>query len=952
MIFEPRYRSITARYGIAVLAVALAIGGRLLLDPIMDLQFPYALLFIALLGASWIGGLGPGLFALVAGAVGSLYFLVPPRGTFGPKDPQQWAGLMLYLATGLGIVLSAWNMRIAMRRVAQHAEADLRAAEERFRLLVEGTTDYAMMMLDPQGNVVSWNPGAERITQYRSDEIVGRHVSTFYEPEDVRRGLPQRELDVAAAEGRYEDEGRRVRKDGSRYWSNVVVAALRGEDGRLRGYAKITRDVTEKRKAEESDRLLAEEEAARRTAEDFADVVQQQREQLRITLQSIGDAVISTDAAGRVTFLNPIAERLTGWTSAEATGRPLPEVFRIVNEQTRRMVENPAERALREGVIVGLANHTILLARDGRETAIDDSAAPIRDSVGTVIGAVLVFRDVAERRKTEQTAKFLAEAGNALAAVADFDTMLRRVARLAIPYFADWVTIDLLEADGTLRRVAVDHADPSKVAAAEELHRLYPPDPDASRGIWRILKSGESELAMEITDELLRDAFRDEELVRRVRALGLTSYIGVPILIRGTAGGVITFACAESGRNYDPSDLAVAEDLASRAAVALENARLYGELQTADRRKDQFLAILAHELRNPLAPIFNGLHVLRLAGGSGQAAEQTCTMMERQLSQMARLVDDLLDVSRINSDKLELRCETVELAAVLQSAVETSRPQIEARGHELTVAIPARSIYLDADFVRLAQVFSNLLNNAARYTERGGRVSLTVECREGEAIVSVRDTGIGIPPDMLDSVFELFMQLDRAVERRQGGLGIGLMLVKRLVEMHGGAVEARSEGAGRGSEFVVRLPAVVVASSAAEAGPAKPPAADVPSRRRVLVVDDNRDAALTLSMLVRVMGGEVRSAHDGRQALVEAEQFRPDVILLDLGLPEMDGLEVCRRVRELPWGRGVLLVALTGWGQDDDRRRSREAGFDRHLVKPVDADLLDDLLRDAKPSQA
>jgi signal transduction histidine kinase/CheY-like chemotaxis protein len=515
----------------------------------------------------------------------------------------------------------------------------------------------------------------------------------------------------------------------------------------------------------------------------------------------------------------------------------------------------------------------------------------------------------------------------------DFDSTLQKVASLAVPSFADWATVDMAEADGTLRRVAVAHADPAKVELAHELHRRFPPDPAAPQGVWNVLRTGRAEIVPEITDELLSQSTRDADLLRIVRQLGLKSYIGVPLKVRGKPLGVITFVAAESGRRYDEADLATAQDLADRAAIAVENAQLYRELRDADRRKDEFLATLAHELRNPLAPIRNGLQVLRLSGKETGVAADARSMMERQLSQMVRLVDDLLDVSRISRNKLDLKRQRVALAAVVHSAVETSRPLVEQARHTLAVALPPDPVDLDADLVRLAQVFSNLLNNAAKYSERGGHISLTVDPRGGEAVVTVKDGGVGIPPHMLPKIFDLFTQVDRSLERSQGGLGIGLTLVRRLVEMHGGSVEARSEGHGLGSEFAVRLPmlpAAAVQPPAGTGGTAQPPA-----RRRVLVADDNADAAESLAMMHEIMGNEVRMANDGLRAVEEAVAFRPDMILLDIGMPGLNGYEACRAIREQPGGAEPVIVACTGWGQEEDRRRAFDAGFDHHLTKPV-----------------
>jgi PAS domain S-box-containing protein len=365
------------------------------------------------------------------------------------------------------------------------------------------------------------------------------------------------------------------------------------------------------------------------------------------------------------------------------------------------------------------------------------------------------------------------------------------------------------------------------------------------------------------------------------------------------------------------------------------------QLLAADHRKNEFLATLAHELRNPLAPIRNGLEIYRLGQGDPKAMEEARGMMERQVAQMVRLVDDLLDVSRISRGTIELRKERIELKRIVQQAIETSRPIIDLSGHRLSVELPSGAIYVDADLTRMAQVFSNILNNAAKYTEPGGHIRLAVEREGDEVVASIKDTGIGIPAHMLPNVFDMFTQVDRSLERAQGGLGIGLSIVKRLVEMHGGAVEAKSDGHGAGSEFVVRLPVVLsVVTPQSEVDDST----SASGRRRILVVDDNRDAARTLALILQLTGNESKTAHDGLEALELGAKFLPDLILLDIGMPKLNGYDTARRIRQQPWGKHITLVALTGWGQDEDRRQSQEAGFDLHMVKPIDPKDLEKLL--------
>ncbi|WP_052376428.1 hybrid sensor histidine kinase/response regulator [Chondromyces apiculatus] len=466
--------------------------------------------------------------------------------------------------------------------------------------------------------------------------------------------------------------------------------------------------------------------------------------------------------------------------------------------------------------------------------------------------------------------------------------------------------------------------------------------------------TGQTAIATDIETDPRWASFRGPVLEQGLRACWST-----PILSSGGAVlGTFALYCREA-RGPTPDDMDLVERLTRTAALVIERhretedreqtERALRELREQDRRKDEFLATLAHELRNPLAPMRNALEILRLS--TDPAAQDSARhMTERQLRQVVRLVDDLLDISRINTGKLELRRERVDLRAVLRSAVETSRPLIDAGSHTLLVVLPDTPLHLDADPTRIAQVILNLLNNAAKYSEPGGRITLTVTCAGAEAVIRVKDTGVGIAADMLPRIFDMFTQVDRSLEKAQGGLGIGLTLVKRLVEMHDGAISAASEGPGKGSEFVIRLPL----KDGAEISPAtiRPAAPDAEqgSRLRVLVVDDNHDSAESLAMLLELTGHEVRTAHDGIEALQAAETFQPALILLDIGLPGLNGYEVAQRIRANPALTGVKLAALTGWGQAEDRRRSRASGFDYHLVKPTDPNAVEKIIAEIEAS--
>jgi signal transduction histidine kinase/ActR/RegA family two-component response regulator len=408
---------------------------------------------------------------------------------------------------------------------------------------------------------------------------------------------------------------------------------------------------------------------------------------------------------------------------------------------------------------------------------------------------------------------------------------------------------------------------------------------------------------------------------------GAMDYVGVPVVPEILRAKVAVFAdLYRKSRRLERMNEELERRVEERTA----------ELRASDRRKDEFLAILAHELRNPLAPMLNSLHVLRASAEPVQR-RHAVSVMDRQLGHLVRLVDDLLDVSRITTGKLELRTETVKLVEALEHAVERVQPEIQHKTQELVVDVGDDDLIVSGDAMRLTQIFSNLLQNASKFSERGGNISVRAERSGGEAVVSVRDNGDGIAPELLESIYDLFLQGDRSLERRQNGLGIGLTIVKRLVEMHRGSVVARSDGPGAGSEFSVRLP---IADPVADSTCTPDTGQWVGSAQRILLADDNRDSLESLALLLELQGNEVRTAPDGAHAVAEAEKFRPDVALLDVGMPRMNGYDACRLIRAQEWGRNMLLVALTGWGQEADRKRSQEAGFDQHFVKPVDPKVL------------
>ena len=617
--------------------------------------------------------------------------------------------------------------------------------DEPFRKIVEDVQDYAIFLLDRGGHVRSWNSGAQRIKGYSADEIIGRHFSAFYPHEAIERRWPQQELEFASAQGRFEDEGWRVRKDGTLFWANVVITALRSASGEVRGFAKITRDLTGRRRQEEA--------------------LRQSEERFRLLIESVRDyAIFMLDTQGRVASWNAGAERINRYRADEIIG----EHFRVFyNEEARRRgwPEEELRRARDEG---RYEEEGIRLRKDGSTFWANVVITPVWDAAGELRGYAKVTRDLTDRKRVET-------------------------------------------------------------------------------------------------------------------------------------------------------------------------------LETTERQTQEFLAVLAHELRNPLAPISNALNLLVRKSTADPAEIWVRDVLQRQTAQLSRLVDDLLDISRITRAALVLDRKPTDLRTIVRHAADASLQWFEGRRQTLAVSLPEERLVAEVDEVRMGQVVQNLLHNASKYTAESGAIELTARRQGDDAVIVVRDNGIGMTPEVLATAFELFKQARQGLDRSQGGLGVGLTLVQRIVKMHGGNVEAKSEGPGRGSEFVVRLalrkePAIV--RPGAEA-----PAMGKGPKRRILVVDDNRDAAHALRLLLENDGHEVRVAGDGPTGLAMAREYRPDVALLDIGLPQMNGFELAQQMRRDPALGTTLLVAVTGYGQMHDRARASASGFNHHLVKPVEFSALQQLLR-------
>ncbi len=750
-------------------------------------------------------------------------------------------------------------------------------AQARLAAIVEWSDD-AIISKDLNGVITSWNRGAQRIFGYTAEEAIGQSI-TMLIPEGHLDEEPRILERIRSGQAIDHYETVRRRKDGELIDISLTVSPIIDRQGRIVGASKIARNVTERRRLD--------------------DALRARTEQYETLLNAAPVGVFVLDGELRLCDVNPTARQAFG-DLPDLIGREFGELARAIwpppyvdlslaqFQHTLKTGESftvPefSERRLDRGVMEHYESHIHRIRLpDGR------------------LGVVCYFRDIsAQVRAREQ----IIESGRRLRFV--MDSMPQKIFTATPSGDVDYFNPAWMEFTGLSFEQIRDWG---------WTQFIHPEDVGQNVRVWRhSIETGKP--------------FQFEHRFRRADGQ-YRWHLSRAVALKDESGNVLMWVGANT-------------DVHEQKETADELHRLAADLSRADRRKDEFLATLAHELRNPLAPLRNSLAILRLPGAA-PAAEGLHEMMERQVTHMVRLVDDLLEISRITRGKIELRKEKVELAAVIRAAIETSQPAIEAAGHQLSVDLPQEPVWLEADPVRLAQVFSNLLNNAAKYTESGGQIRLAARPADGDVVISVCDTGIGIPAEMLPKVFEMFTQVNRHLKRAQGGLGIGLTLARQLVGMHGGVIEAHSAGAGQGSEFVVRLPVVATPRPDPAASPLWQPA----PRRRVLVVDDNRDAADSLSMLLRFMGLEARVAYDGHAALEAIRADRPAAVLLDLGMPGIDGFEVARRVRRDPELRDVMLVALTGWGQDEDHRRSQEAGFDHHLVKPVDQALLGEILAD------
>jgi PAS domain S-box-containing protein len=826
----------------------------------------------------------------------------------------------------------------------REAEERLRRSEERFRLLVESVHDYAIYMLDASGKVATWNAGAESIKGFKAAEIVGTHFSAFFTPEANAAGRPQRELEIAEREGRFEEEAFRVRKDGTRFWANVILTAVRDELGTLRGFAKITRDLTGRREAEETERQLM---VGRR---------------LEVILEGVGDGITAQDRDGRLLFANSAAAKTCGFDSVEeliaAGPAEIVKRFEILDESGRAVASDalPGRVALRTGQPATALLRVRNLAT-GAQTMMHVRASAVLGEDRSPALAINIWHDVSEEHRREQRERYLAAASSALSSSLDYATTLSTLARVLVPGIADWCAINVLEGE-QLANVAIAHVDPTKIDLARAYQQKYALDSGARRGLWTVIDSGQSELYEDVTDAMLVARSQDAEHLRYLRELGMRSVIIAPILVRERPCGVISLISTREGRRYDRSDLALVEELGRRVGASIENAKLYAAEKNAARRaeeaakraedasriKDEFLATVSHELRTPLNAIVGWAYVLR-ERNRDPGLEKGIEVIHRNAHAQAKIIEDILDVSRIITGNLRLDLELADFVATIRNAIEVVGASAQAKQIAIDFAAPSEPCLLMADHERLQQVAWNLLSNAVKFTEPAGVITLTLACERTGVSLTVADTGRGIDPQFLPFVFDRFKQADSSTTRRVGGLGLGLAIVRHIVELHGGSVVAHSDGLGRGAAFTITVPTAARARiSEAPAPPAIASERERPSGTiyalsdvRLLVVDDETDTRELVQTVLAQAGAVVEAAGSAREALELLTRFTPEVIVSDVGMPDEDGYAFMRHVRALEDEalRRVPAIALTAYTRSADRAKALAAGFTTHLGKPI-----------------
>jgi PAS domain S-box-containing protein len=814
------------------------------------------------------------------------------------------------------------------------------------RLLVESVVDYAIFMLDIDGHVATWNAGAEKIKGYSAKEIIGQHFSRFYTPEDLANGKPEHALECAREKGRFEDEAWRIRKDGTRFWANVVITALRDEEGILRGYGKVTRDLSARRESDELARRLLREQGAREAAEAAENRIRESEEKYRalsrrleIVLDGVADGITVQDRDGNVVFANSAAATICGMPSAQALIGNAVEVMRRfeVQDEQGRPVEQSAMPGRR--VLGGDGPSTAVLHVRDRETSrafwVLLRAGAVFDANGRPELAVSIWHDVTIERRQKLHAVTLAHATAALGTSLDDDATIAMLTQALVPSFADACSVYVRQDDALV---------PGGASRA-------PFDPAQVSILSSVLRAGASVLCNDVDDATIASWTTDPGTLAALRAMHLEAVLVAPLRVRDRVRGVLWLA-SSSARRFDEDDVSLVEEIGRRAGATFETTHHYRAAQAAaraaeeaSRTKDEFLATVSHELRTPLNAIVGWTSLLK-DRNTDPNLTRPLDVIHRNAQAQVKIVEDILDVSRVITGKFRLDPRPCDLVSIARDAIEVVRPA--AAGKRITIQFepPNAPCLLVADPDRLQQVVWNLLSNAVKFTDSGGTVRVTLGQEKSNVVLGVTDTGKGIAPAFLPHVFERFKQADSTFARSAGGLGLGLALVKHIVELHGGRVGATSPGLGLGSTFTIVMPirAVLPPRATRESAPptSNRPRSPTLTGVRVLVIDDEPDARDLLLTVLETAGASVFTAGSAGEGWDTFLRVRPDVVVSDIGMPEEDGFSLIRRIRGLSIAEGgeTPVIALTAFATDDTSRRALGAGFTRHLGKPVDIEAL------------
>jgi len=909
--------SAPVRYGTAVAIPLIAAAVRGVLSPLWGDDLPFLTFIPAIVLSAWVGGFGPGIVTTALGAVLGSYFWLPPFGSLRVANAADVLGLVFFGA--IGVLISALSE--SMFRGRRRLEGLLHSIDEGF------------VVFDRDWRYRYVNDRAAELLRQPASAMVGKPIWELF-PDVVGTEIEAHLRRASAASEPVEFETF-YRPFGRWFRARVFPTP--------EGFSALLEDITERKGSHEAALRLA------------------------AIVRSSDEAIVGKDLDGIIYAWNPAAERLFGFAAEEAIGRSI----RMIVPADRQTEEDEVLRRLRRGETIEHME-TVRVRKDGTLINIALTVSPIRDADGRIIGASKIARDIGERLRAEaergrlltaeQAARaraesaerrstVLSESSAALSASLDSATTLRTVSRLVVPRFADWCLVDLVTRENSIERVAVSASGSDTDTLLSELQR-YAPDWTSSQPSAAALRSRTTIVMPEVTDETLVSTVRDEHHLAIMRRLSPQSAIAVPMVVRQRVIGAITLVRTTPGHRYDTADIAMAEELARRAALAVDNATLYSEAdqaralaESANRAKDEFLAVLSHELRTPMNAVYGWARMLQMGQIDSGTTPRALDAIVRNAHVQLQLIDDLLDVSRIISGKMRLDIRPVDIQRVLEAAIDAVRPAADAKGLRLHTLLDPSAGPVNGDPDRLQQVVWNLLINAVKFTPRDGRIQLTLQRVNSHLEIVVSDTGAGIRRDLLPVIFDRFKQGESGTTRNQGGLGIGLALVRHLVELHGGSVTAESEGEGKGATFTVKLPLVVALVRSAEdrAHPTarQPvPAYHGPSLRglRVLVVDDDPDALDLIATILRRAEAEPMLCSSPPEALAAVRAFKPHVLVSDIEMPGEDGYSLIRKVRALAGSEGgrIPAVALTAYGRPEDRVRSLSAGYSMHVAKPVD----------------